>query len=47
MPLLFVQNTKNIGSMARYRDEEDDFMGGGRRKKHDDSAPNYTMNQIN
>lgn len=36
-PLMFVQNTKNVGSMARYHDE--DF--GGRKKT--DSAHIYTL----
>lgn len=43
MPLLFVQNTKNVGSMARYQNEDDDYMGRGGRKKPIDSAPNYTI----
>lgn len=40
MPLLFVQNTKNLGSMARYTDSE--FM-----EERKDSAPNYTVGQNN
>ena len=39
MPLLFVQNTKNIGSLARYN--YDDQMDNGIK----DSAPNYTITQ--
>ena len=43
-PLLFVQNTKNVGSMARYNDD-DSYMGS---KKFDGNAPNYTLtgNQV-
>lgn len=40
VPMVFEQNTKNAGSMARYRD---DGFGGG--SGMDNSAPNYT--QIN
>ena len=45
MPLLFMQNSKNVGSMGRYRD--DDYGIGA--KRIDDSAPNYTpaINAIN
>ena len=38
MPIFFVQNTKNVGSFNRFRDDEN--WGG--KKKIDDSAPNYT-----
>ena len=40
MPLLFVQNTKNLGSLARYTDDE--YLG-----EQKDSAPNYTVGQTN
>ena len=40
MPLLFVQNTKNLGSLVRYTDDE--FM-----EERKDSAPNYTVGQSN
>lgn len=36
---MFVQNTKNVGSMGRYNDDDSSYWG----KKKNDGDPNYTL----